>query len=94
MHPLKIFLDTFKTVVKHSSGGSRGGARWDQASPLFLDQIGARRDEKFFWRPAPPPPPYLRAWMINSQLPYFKLYTVKELVKNHSKIFYNNIMVQ
>jgi len=53
MHPLKIFLDKFKTVVKQSNGGSRGGTRWDQASPLFLDQIGAQRAEKFFGHQPP-----------------------------------------
>ena len=54
------------------SGGSRGGARGGPAPPLFLDQTEARRAEKFFGRPAPPPyvrvwitghPPYLKAWI-------------------------------
>lgn len=65
---------------------------------LFLDQIGARRAEKFFWRPALPLSQGLKdqestAFTSVFKI-YFKLYTVKELVKSHSKIFYNNIMVQ
>ena len=47
-----------------SSGGSRGGARG--ARPLFLDQTEARRDEKSFFKTAPP---YLRVWMTGSPPP-------------------------
>ena len=47
------------------------GTRGDQP-PLFLDQTKARRAEKIFWRPLPPPylrvgvtgaPPNLKVWI-------------------------------
>ena len=41
------------------SGGSRGEAR-GACPPLFLDQTVARRVEKLFLRPPPPPLPYLK----------------------------------
>ena len=53
-----LWKNKFKTVVKQlqSSGGSKGGARWAQASPLFLDQTEAWRAEKFFFWDQPPTP--------------------------------------
>jgi len=37
--------------------------RGAQASPLFLDQTKAQREEKKNFETAPPPPCYLRVWM-------------------------------
>ena len=71
-----LWKNKFKTVVKQSSGGSKGGARCAQASPLFLDQTEAwRAEKKFFWDqpPSPSPSPYLRACMTGPP-PYLKVW--------------------
>ena len=56
-------------------GEGPGGPR----PPLFLDQTKARRVEKNFWRPAPPPPPYLRVWLIGPPSPHLKVWIRSEL---------------
>ena len=33
------------------------------APPYFRTKLRPDGPKKFFWRPAPPPPPYLRVWM-------------------------------
>ena len=57
------------------SGGSRGENRGGRA-PIFLDQTGARRAGKYFFRDCPPPPPpYFRVWMTAPPLPpYLKVW--------------------
>ena len=47
------------------SGGSRGGAR---GPPYFSTNLWAKGPKKSFWRPCPPPPPYLRFWMTGPHL--------------------------
>ena len=49
-----IFIHTMRT--NPCSGGSGGRDPGSPASRLFLDQTEARRAEKNFLRPAPPPP--------------------------------------
>ena len=65
---------TLKLPVQNS-GGSRRGARGTRTPSLFLDQTEARRAEKNFRRPSPPPhfnagsgwpaptPLYLKIWI-------------------------------
>ena len=45
LYDLKPLRKEF-TSISHDTGGSRGGARGARVSPLFLDQIEARRAEK------------------------------------------------
>ena len=79
-----LWKNKFKTVVKQlqSSGGSKGGACWAQASPLFLDQTEARKGENTFFRDRPQPlseglGPLLactKTWMsltLNKCIPFF-----------------------
>ena len=53
------------------SGGARGETG-GAGSPLFLDQTEARRAEKSFLRP--PPPPYLRVCTTGPPSTYLKIW--------------------
>ena len=57
--------------TKHTSGGSREGARGG-APLIFRPNWGPKGRKKFLWRL---PAPYLRVWMTAPPPPYLKVWT-------------------